>query len=188
VLQPLFEFSGACAGCGETPILKLLSQLFGDRMIVANATGCSSIFGATFPRRRGRRMTTAAAGLANSLFRGQCRVRSRAPARSRAVASRSAPARGELRPIIGEQPGRRAARAQFGRCHRRGRGCGPEGPSGPPRRGSRPTGRRMPAKAVRLKGLADNLVEKVVWIVGGDGWAYDIGFSGLDHVRASVET
>jgi len=183
LLEPLFEFSGACAGCGETPYLKLLSQLFGDRMIVANATGCSSIYGGNLPTtpwsvdRHGR-----GPAWSNSLFEDNAEFGlglrlgwERQNAEARRLVD-------EWRELIGEEladalldadqsneTGVTSQREHVERLKemldRSGAASGP---------------------ALRsLSSLADELVEKVVWIVGGDGWAYDIGFGGLDHVLAS---
>ena len=180
-LQPLFEFSGACAGCGETPYLKLLSQLFGDRLMVANATGCSSIYGGNLPttpwttQRRGPR-----AGVVEFAVRGQRRVRAgvpacrgRPPAIARERLARAAPTVGaELverslhAPQVRESEIARAARAG-------GRAQAAPG---------RPIA-RDPVVA-DLASVVDHLVRRSVWIVGGDGWAYDIGSGGLDHVLA----
>ena len=180
-LEPLFEFSGACAGCGETPYLKLLSQLFGDRLMVANATGCSSIYGGNLPttpwtteRRRAR------PGLVELAVRGQRRVRARLAA--------------------GRRPAHRAGPAAARRAARRGRRR-----AGRRRSSSAPQLRESELRAQRervaelkrrldgldgaavddLRSVADHLVRRSVWIVGGDGWAYDIGSGGLDHVLAS---
>jgi pyruvate-ferredoxin/flavodoxin oxidoreductase len=184
--EPLFEFSGACAGCGETPYLKLLSQLFGDRLLIANATGCSSIYGGNLPTTP---WTTNAAGRgpawANSLFEdnaefglGMWLALERHHDEARRLLERLAPRVGDglARAIlaetgiddaaIGRQRDRVAALAQ-----ELGRLGGRDG-----------TDR---AEARRLASIADDLVRKSVWIVGGDGWAYDIGSAGLDHVLAS---
>jgi pyruvate-ferredoxin/flavodoxin oxidoreductase len=182
--EPLFEFSGACAGCGETPYLKLLSQLFGDRMLVANATGCSSIFGGNLPTTP---WSTNAAGRgpawANSLFEdnaefglGMLLAQEQLEGEARDLLARLAPAVGaELARAIldSDQRGDAEIAAQRERVAR----------LKPMLAG--PGGAADPAAARRLAGLADELVRKSVWIVGGDGWAYDIGSAGLDHVLAS---
>jgi pyruvate-ferredoxin/flavodoxin oxidoreductase len=182
LLEPLFEFSGACAGCGETPYLKLLSQLFGDRMIVANATGCSSIFGGNLPTTP---WSTNAAGRgpawANSLFEDNAEfglgillaleLHQREARRLLEALAPRAP-EGLARAILdAPQDGDAAIAAQ--REHVAAleawlRGPGAEAPG-----------------AARLLALTGDLVRKSVWIVGGDGWAYDIGAAGLDHVLAS---
>jgi pyruvate-ferredoxin/flavodoxin oxidoreductase len=183
VLEPLFEFSGACAGCGETPYLKLVSQLFGDRMVVANATGCSSIYGGNLPTTP---WTTNAEGhgpaWANSLFEdnaefglglrigldAQC-------AQARDLLSQLASAvDAELAEAILDNPQSTEAeiadqRRMVDRLRRILAGV----------EGSRA------GDAQRLATLAGSLVRQGVWIVGGDGWAYDIGFGGLDHVLSS---
>ncbi len=180
-LEPLFEFSGACAGCGETPYVKLLSQLFGDRLMVANATGCSSIYGGNLPTTP---WTTDAdgrgPGLVELALRGQRRVRARLPARRR-PAHRAGP-----------PPPRRAARRSSAptsstrswlRRSCASRSCAPSA-SGSAELKRRLDGLDGPAVA-DLRSVVDHLVRRSVWIVGGDGWAYDIGSGGLDHVLAS---
>jgi pyruvate-ferredoxin/flavodoxin oxidoreductase len=188
-LQPLFEFSGACSGCGETPYLKLLSQLFGDRMIVANATGCSSIFGGNLPTTpwtvngEGR-----GPAWCNSLFEDNAEfgygIRS-------AVDVRTDEARHllhELRDVAGEELCDTLLAAN---CHT-------EAEVHEQRKGvtrlrerldallsSEGGGGARHAPAARLREAADYLVPRSIWIVGGDGWAYDIGYGGLDHVLAS---
>ena len=178
MLQPLFEFSGACAGCGETPYLKLLTQLFGDRLLVANATGCSSIYGGNLPTTPWT-MNADGRGPAwsNSLFEDNAefgygmRVALDQQARQaqRLLAELDLPE--ELRTSIleadqGDEAGVIAQRERVADLKEILAGLdSPE--------------------AARLASLADALVRKSVWIVGGDGWAYDIGFGGLDHVLAS---
>jgi pyruvate-ferredoxin/flavodoxin oxidoreductase len=180
MLQPLFEFSGACSGCGETPYLKLLTQLFGDRLLVANATGCSSIYGGNLPTTP---WTTNAHGRgpawANSLFEDNAEFgygmrlaldQQRAQA-ERLLAEPSGAVPDELRQALleadqSDEAGIGAQRARVAELKE----LLAEGDD--------------PA-AARLATLADALVRKSVWIVGGDGWAYDIGFGGLDHVLAS---
>ena len=179
-LEPLFEFSGACAGCGETPYVKLLSQLFGDRMMVANATGCSSIYGGNLPTTP---WTTDTQGRgpawSNSLFEDNAEFglgfRLAADGQSDLARRRL----GELRTLVGDavvddilgapQLSESELRAQRGRVadleHRL---AGLEGPA-----------------VTDLLSVLDHLVRRSVWIVGGDGWAYDIGSGGLDHVLAS---
>ncbi len=179
-LEPLFEFSGACAGCGETPYVKLLSQLFGDRLVVANATGCSSIYGGNLPTTP---WTTNVEGRgpawSNSLFEDNAEFglgfRLAADAHLE-VARRLAV---ELRQAIGPElvdaildaPQRRESeiRAQRARVHElKDRVSTLSGP-----------------KAAELLSVADHFVRRSVWLVGGDGWAYDIGAGGVDHVLAS---
>jgi pyruvate-ferredoxin/flavodoxin oxidoreductase len=176
LLEPLFEFSGACSGCGETPYLKLLTQMFGDRMLVANATGCSSIYGGNLPTTPwsangdGR-----GPAWANSLFEdnaefglGMRLALDHQEAQARALVRELVPelARDLLDADQSDELGIAAQRARVADLKAQLR----EDP--------RP-------EAARLLSLADALVRRSVWIVGGDGWAYDIGFGGLDHVLAS---
>jgi pyruvate-ferredoxin/flavodoxin oxidoreductase len=179
-LEPLFEFSSACAGCGETPYLKLLSQLFGDRAMVANATGCSSIYGGNLPTTP---WTTDADGRgpawSNSLFEDNAEfglgLRLAADGQTELARRRLA----ELRDTVGaelvdgilEAPQLRESelRAQRERVSELTR---------------RLDGLDLPA-ATDLVSVVGHLVRRSVWIVGGDGWAYDIGSGGLDHVLAS---
>jgi pyruvate-ferredoxin/flavodoxin oxidoreductase len=177
LLEPLFEFSGACSGCGETPYLKLLTQLVGDRLLVANATGCSSIYGGNLP-------TTPWAcnadgrgpAWANSLFEDNAEfglgIRlSLDQKRHEALAlleRLDLPA--SLKEVLQEPQPDEAA------LHR-ARGLVDELKA--------VLAERQDRASRRLALLADALIEKSVWLVGGDGWAYDIGFGGLDHVLAS---
>ncbi|CAG0928911.1 pyruvate-ferredoxin/flavodoxin oxidoreductase [Thermoflexales bacterium] len=180
LLQPTFEFSGACSGCGETPYLKLISQLFGDRMVVANATGCSSIYGGNLPttpwsqNKDGR-----GPAWSNSLFEDNAEfgLGMRLTVDKQNEFAREMVAR--LRDVIGgtladellsaNQSNEQGIRSQRERVV------------------------ALKAKlanvdsidAKNLLALADVLVKKSVWIIGGDGWAYDIGYGGLDHVIAS---
>jgi pyruvate-ferredoxin/flavodoxin oxidoreductase len=182
-LEPLFEFSLACAGCGETPYLKLLSQLFGDRLTVANATGCSSIYGGNQPTTP---WTVNADGRgpawSNSLFEDNAEfglgLRLAADRHSELARRRLS----EVRDIVGgdlvdeilsapqiRESELREQRARIAELVRRldglnGRGDGP---------------------VADLRSVLDHLIRRSVWIVGGDGWAYDIGAAGLDHVLAS---
>jgi pyruvate-ferredoxin/flavodoxin oxidoreductase len=182
-LEPLFEFSGACAGCGETPYIKLVSQLFGDRLLVANATGCSSIYGGNLPTTP---WTTGPDGRgpawSNSLFEDNAEfgLGFRLAADRHAELARRRLA--ELRDVVGAElteeilnaPQRRESelRAQRDRVTElKRRLAGLNGGAG--------------GAAADLLSVADYLVRRSVWIVGGDGWAYDIGSGGLDHVLAS---
>jgi pyruvate-ferredoxin/flavodoxin oxidoreductase len=179
--QPLMEFSGACAGCGETPYIKLLTQLTGDRLLIANATGCSSIYGGNLPttpycaNREGR-----GPAWSNSLFEDNAEY---GLGMRLAVDQHAAHARELLRrlePPLNEEfvelilnadqtseQGITAQRTLVAELRRK-----LESLNGQP-------------EAKRLSQLADYLVYKSVWIIGGDGWAYDIGYGGLDHVLAS---
>jgi pyruvate-ferredoxin/flavodoxin oxidoreductase len=179
LLEPLFEFSGACAGCGETPYLKLLSQLFGDRAVIANATGCSSIYGGNQPttpwtvNRDGR-----GPAWANSLFEdnaefglGMRLALDKQAEYARELVGRLGWIPSDLVPALLEadqstEAGIEAQRERVARLK-----VALEGLGGP--------------EARELLSVADALVKKSVWIVGGDGWAYDIGYGGLDHVLAS---
>ena len=179
-LEPLFEFSGACAGCGETPYLKLLSQLFGDRLMIANATGCSSIYGGSLPTTP---WTTDADGRgpawSNSLFEDNAEfglgLRLASDAHVQLARRRLA----ELRDALGADlvdailaaPQLReselaAQRERVAELKNR-------------------LGGLDPAMTADLLSVVDHLVRRSVWIVGGDGWAYDIGSGGLDHVLAT---
>ncbi len=176
-MEPLFEFSGACVGCGETPYIKLMSQLYGDRAVIANATGCSSIYGGNLPttpyatNRDGR-----GPAWANSLFEdnaefglglrvGLDRKRELAQHLLKVLAGTlgdsfvqeliEAPQVTETE-IAAQRERVAALKAKLAGAQQR--------------------------EAQELLTLADYLVEKVVWVIGGDGWAYDIGFGGLDHV------
>ncbi|MFO0903123.1 MAG: pyruvate:ferredoxin (flavodoxin) oxidoreductase [Pirellulales bacterium] len=180
LLQPLFEFSGACAGCGETPYLKLLTQLFGDRLLVANATGCSSIYGGNLPTtpwstdRDGR-----GPAWSNSLFEDNAEfglgMRLAAEAKThfaRQLLEECASAvGGDL--VAATLAATQSDETQIAEQRRRVALIR-----------ERLASDSTPA-ARRLVGLADSLVQRSVWIIGGDGWAYDIGFGGLDHVLAS---
>jgi pyruvate-ferredoxin/flavodoxin oxidoreductase len=178
-LQPLFEFSGACAGCGETPYVKLLSQLFGQRLMVANATGCSSIYGGNLPTTP---WTTGPDGRgpawSNSLFEDNAEFglgfrlaadRHADLARRRLTELRDTVGDGLADDILGApQLTESELTAQHGRvAELKRRLVGLDGP------------------AADLRSVADHLLRRSVWIVGGDGWAYDIGSGGLDHVLAS---
>ncbi|MFW6051350.1 MAG: pyruvate:ferredoxin (flavodoxin) oxidoreductase [Myxococcota bacterium] len=180
LLEPLFEFSGACAGCGETPYLKLLTQLFGDRALVANATGCSSIYGGNLPTTPWS-ADDAGRGPAwsNSLFEDNAEFglgfrlavdvregRARALVRGLAGQLGDALVSGLLDAPQVEPADIEAQRERVAALRDALRGL--DDPA-----------------ATQLDRLADALVKRSVWIVGGDGWAYDIGFGGLDHVLAS---
>jgi pyruvate-ferredoxin/flavodoxin oxidoreductase len=183
LLDPLFEFSGACSGCGETPYLRLVSQLFGDRIIVANATGCSSIYGANLPTTpwtvngQGR-----GPAWANSLFEdnaefglGMRLALDAQAAQARALLERLAPDVGEtlVREILDSaQDSAEEVERQRDRIERLRTSLG------------RVAGERA-GDARHLLALAGDLVRRGIWIIGGDGWAYDIGFGGLDQVLAS---
>jgi pyruvate-ferredoxin/flavodoxin oxidoreductase len=179
-LEPLFEFSGACAGCGETPYIKLVTQLFGDRALIANATGCSSIYGGNLPttpyttNRDGR-----GPAWANSLFEDNAEF---GLGMRLAVDTHTTQARELVRALASGLPAGLvdellAARQddEAGIAAQRERVVTLR----------RALGGMRGARARALESLADYLVRKNVWIIGGDGWAYDIGYGGLDHVLAS---
>ena len=180
LLQPLFEFSGACAGCGETPYIKLMSQLFGDRAIIGNATGCSSIYGGNLPTTP---YSVNSAGLgpawSNSLFEDNAEF---GLGMRLAIDKQNEYAR-ELVARLGGAIGDELAQAllhadqtaEAGIFEQRARVKLLK---------EKLRGANTP-EARDLMSLADALVQKSVWIIGGDGWAYDIGYGGLDHVLAS---
>ncbi|MBI4622342.1 MAG: pyruvate:ferredoxin (flavodoxin) oxidoreductase [Verrucomicrobia bacterium] len=179
-MEPLFEFSGACAGCGETPYIKLLTQLVGDRLLIANATGCSSIYGGNLPttpygaNREGRGPTWA-----NSLFEDNAEfgfglhlaVEQRARTACELLQRLAARVGPDLVQQIlhADQSGEAGIAAQRDRVVALRAAL--RSVTGP--------------ESAKLTAVADSLVKKSVWIVGGDGWAYDIGYGGLDHVLAS---
>jgi pyruvate-ferredoxin/flavodoxin oxidoreductase len=182
LMQPLFEFSGACAGCGETPYLRLLTQLFGDRAVIANATGCSSIYGGNLPttpytvNREGH-----GPAWANSLFEDNAEfglgIRLAIDEQRHAAEALI----DRLRPEIGDELANALLHAdqsnESGIAEQRARVAA-----------LRTALTNCHDLAARdLDALAGSLIRKSVWIVGGDGWAYDIGFGGVDHVLASGE-
>jgi pyruvate-ferredoxin/flavodoxin oxidoreductase len=180
LLRPLFEFSGACAGCGETPYVKLMSQLFGDRAIIANATGCSSIYGGNLPTTpwavdaEGRGPTWS-----NSLFEDNAEFGfgMRLTVDKQTEFARELVTR--LRDVIGNDLADGLLNAdqstEAGIAEQRQRVAALKDALA-----------KVDDPAARnLLSVADMLVTKSVWIVGGDGWAYDIGYGGLDHVLAS---
>ena len=182
LLEPLFEFSGACSGCGETPYLKLLSQLYGDRILVANATGCSSIFGGNLPTTP---WSKDAAGRgpawANSLFEDNAEfgLGLRLGVDTQAMAARRLLR--EMAAVVGEPLVNRLLDAD----QSDEAGVAEQRVAVAELRATLAGLTSVSSDAARLDQLADYLVDKMVWIVGGDGWAYDIGFGGLDHVLAS---
>ena len=187
--QPLFEFSGACAGCGETPYVKLITQLFGDRMVVANATGCSSIYGGSAPTCP---YTVNAEGngpaWANSLFEDNAEfgygMNLAYKARKEKLVSDvkaaiAAGADGAMKDALedwlknsddaeGSKKSAAAVKAALPAAIKSAKG-------------------ELKTALAAVKDAEDVLVKKSVWIFGGDGWAYDIGYGGLDHVLASGE-
>jgi pyruvate-ferredoxin/flavodoxin oxidoreductase len=178
LLQPLFEYSGACAGCGETPYVKLLTQLFGDRLLVANATGCSSIYGGNLPttpyaaNRDGR-----GPAWANSLFEDNAEF---GYGIRLSVDQHEMHARALLKELATRLP-ERLVYAVLGADQSSEAGI--KGQRERVAELKRELARISPSLSDRFE--LDYLVKKSVWIVGGDGWAYDIGYGGLDHVLAS---
>ncbi len=180
VQQPLFEFSGACAGCGETPYLKLVTQLFGDRMLVANATGCSSIYGGNLPTTPwSRNAEGRGPAWSNSLFEDNAEFglgfRLSLDQQYR-MAQRLLK---QLAPQLGDD----LVDALLSADQQDEAGLYEQRDQVAYLKIQLSTIDSPPAH--RLLEIADVLVRKSVWIVGGDGWAYDIGFGGLDHVLAS---
>jgi len=179
-LEPLFEYSGACAGCGETPYIKLLTQLFGDRLLIANATGCSSIYGGNLPttpyttNREGR-----GPARSNSLFEDNAEFGFGFRLGVDAHTARARMLVQELSAQLGDNLAGELLHADQTQ------------EDGVMAQRARVLALRQKLAAVsalearRLETLADYLVKKTVWLIGGDGWAYDIGYGGLDHVLAS---
>jgi pyruvate-ferredoxin/flavodoxin oxidoreductase len=186
LLTPLFEFSGACSGCGETPYIKLATQLFGDRMIVANATGCSSIYGGNLPTTP---WTVNAEGRgpawSNSLFEDNAEFGLGMRLTLDKQEEFAHELLAQLREVVGEELADALLKAdqssEFGIGGQRERVAILK------RRlqSVQFADAQLEARANNLLSIADVLVRKSVWIIGGDGWAYDIGFGGLDHVLAS---
>jgi pyruvate-ferredoxin/flavodoxin oxidoreductase len=180
LLQPLFEFSGACAGCGETPYVKLMTQLFGDRMLIANATGCSSIYGGNLPTTP---YATNADGRgpawSNSLFEDN----SEFGLGMRLALDKRQETAQFLTKTLAVEVGDQLADQILNADQSTEAGIGAQRVRVEALKGR--LARLTSAEAKNLLGLADALVRKTVWIVGGDGWAYDIGYGGLDHVLAS---
>ncbi|OFY87190.1 MAG: pyruvate:ferredoxin (flavodoxin) oxidoreductase [Bacteroidetes bacterium RIFCSPLOWO2_12_FULL_35_15] len=182
LLQPLFEFSGACSGCGETPYVKLLSQLYGDKMVVANATGCSSIYGGNLPSTPWATNNEGCGpAWANSLFEDNAEFGLGIKMAYDKKADIAKTLLNSIRDIIGEsfveeilnadqttEDGIRKQREKIKVIRQR---IAPFS--------------NFAMKQLTL--LADHLVKKSHWIIGGDGWAYDIGFGGLDHVLSTGE-
>ncbi|HEY4000687.1 MAG TPA: pyruvate:ferredoxin (flavodoxin) oxidoreductase, partial [Candidatus Xenobia bacterium] len=179
LLQPLFEFSGACSGCGETPYVRLLSQLFGDRAVIANATGCSSIYGGNLPTTPwSTNPDGRGPAWSNSLFEDNAEFGLGFRLTADQLQGRALQLLGGFRSILGDalvndltagatahdDAGIKAQRDRVARLREKLAGS---------------------VEAKELLSLADRLVYTSVWIVGGDGWAYDIGYGGLDHVLAS---
>jgi pyruvate-ferredoxin/flavodoxin oxidoreductase len=180
ILQPLFEFSGACAGCGETPYIKLLTQLFGDRTMVANATGCTSIYGGNLPttpwsfNKDGR-----GPSWSNSLFEDNAEFgmgfRLTVDKQSEFAAQLVKNLRGNIGDQLADELINADQTSEAGIRSQRERVAILK----------QKLQKIKDPSASLLGSVADFLVRKSVWILGGDGWAYDIGYGGLDHVMAS---
>ncbi|WP_224984168.1 pyruvate:ferredoxin (flavodoxin) oxidoreductase [Geomonas agri] len=178
LVRPLFEYSGACAGCGETPYLKLMSQLFGDRALIANATGCTSIYGGNLPTTPwAKNADGRGPAWSNSLFEDNAEfgfgmrlaVDKFNQAALELIDTLSLPADLVAEIKGADQKTQAGVEAQRARVAKLKEILAASGD----------------AAAKKLLSIADYLVKKSVWIVGGDGWAYDIGYGGLDHVIAS---
>ncbi|MFL5298734.1 MAG: thiamine pyrophosphate-dependent enzyme, partial [Anaeromyxobacteraceae bacterium] len=180
LLEPLFEYSGACSGCGETPYIKLLTQLYGDRALIANATGCSSIFGGNLPSTP---YTCNAEGRgpswSNSLFEDNAEF----GFGMRLAVDKQEEHAKEILATLGTHVGDELVKAILEADQTTEAGIQAQ------RERVVVLRQKLAAmkdeKALWLSKIADYLVKKSVWIVGGDGWAYDIGYGGLDHVIAS---
>jgi pyruvate-ferredoxin/flavodoxin oxidoreductase len=180
MMEPLFEFSGACSGCGETPYLRLASQLFGDRMLVANATGCSSIYGGNLPTTPwSKNEDGRGPAWSNSLFEDNAEF-----GLGMRIASdqQTEYSKGLLESLEPELSGGLVKGLLT---------CDQSDEAGIAEQRLRVVALRSQLKSIKdpraraLETAADHLVKRSVWIVGGDGWAYDIGFGGVDHVLAS---
>ncbi|WP_456385178.1 pyruvate:ferredoxin (flavodoxin) oxidoreductase [Desulfolithobacter sp.] len=182
--RPLFEFSGACAGCGETPYIKLATQLFGDRMMIANATGCSSIYGGNLPttpycqREDGR-----GPSWSNSLFEDNAEF---GLGMRQSVNKLALQAVELLEEAAAQKLVTRKMATEMIEASQKTQDEIEQQRARVDKLKAKLEGNRNPV-AVRLYHVADYLVKKSVWIIGGDGWAYDIGYGGLDHVLASGE-
>ena len=180
LLRPLFEFSGACAGCGETPYVKLVSQLFGDRMVVANATGCSSIYGGNLPTtpwakdENGRGPTWS-----NSLFEDNAEF----GLGMRLTLDKQIEFAREMVVHFKKELGDELATALLDADQSDEAGIAEQRKRVEQLKAK--IGKSKDPRAKDFLSIADTLVKKSVWIMGGDGWAYDIGYGGLDHVLAS---
>ncbi|MCX6954627.1 MAG: pyruvate:ferredoxin (flavodoxin) oxidoreductase [Verrucomicrobia bacterium] len=180
-LRPLIEFSGACAGCGETPYLKLLTQLVGDRLLIANATGCSSIYGGNLPTTPYcQNSESRGPAWANSLFEDNAEF----GLGMRLATDRHAGAARDLLKSLATQLGETFVSEMLATDQTTEAGIALQRQLVIALRAKLALLKDLPA-ANRLAGLVDHLVKKSVWIIGGDGWAYDIGFGGLDHVLST---
>jgi pyruvate-ferredoxin/flavodoxin oxidoreductase len=186
--EPLFEFSGACAGCGETPYLKLLSQLFGDRSIVANATGCSSIYGGNLPTTPwSKNAEGRGVAWSNSLFEDNAEFgfgfRVSIDKQAKFATELLTKLRSEIDENLVSQILNAEQKTEADIWEQRDRVESLK--QSLDQLLNSDLEPNLKSKIQNLKSLADYLVKKSVWLVGGDGWAYDIGYGGLDHVLAS---
>ena len=182
ILQPLFEFSGACVGCGETPYIKLASQLFGDRMVVANATGCSSIYGGNLPTTPWAKNTEGRGpAWSNSLFEDNAEF----GLGMRLAINKQNEYAEELLQQLHTDIGDELVTQLLNADESNETGIALQRENIQTLRNKL---KNIDSLAAReLESVAENLSRKSVWIIGGDGWAYDIGYGGLDHVLASGE-
>ena len=180
--QPLYEFSGACPGCGETPYIKLLTQLFGDRMYAANATGCSQAYGffaPTFPQTVNKRGFGPA--FSNSLFENNAEF---ALGISLSAEQMREQCKMHAKAVL-EQSGDEKLKKALERWLAEGDDTDKTAEAADAVREALAETKDESADVAFLRGREDSLTKKAVWMVGGDGWAYDIGYGGLDHVMAS---
>ncbi len=179
-MEPLFEFSGACSGCGETPYIKLLTQLFGDRALIANATGCSSIYGGNLPttpytfNKDGR-----GPAWSNSLFEDNAEF----GLGYRLTLDKQAEYARDILPTFAAELGADLVDALLKADQTTELGIKEQRARVAALKQKLETSKNP--QAGNLAAVADSLVHKSVWIVGGDGWAYDIGYGGLDHVLST---
>ncbi|MDJ0795340.1 MAG: pyruvate:ferredoxin (flavodoxin) oxidoreductase [Calothrix sp. MO_167.B12] len=184
--EPLFEFSGACAGCGETPYLKLVTQLFGDRLLVANATGCSSIYGGNLPTTPWTKNSEGRGpAWSNSLFEDNAEF----GLGFRLSVDKQAEYAGELLQQLSGEVGDNLVQSLLNTQQRTEADIWEQRERVAQLKQQlnniNTSDSNLQSQIQTLQSLADYLVRKSVWIVGGDGWAYDIDFGGLDHVLAS---
>ena len=180
LLRPLFEFSGACAGCGETPYVKLVSQLFGDRAVIANATGCSSIYGGNLPTTPwAKNAEGRGPAWSNSLFEDNAEF----GLGMRLTIDKQTEYARELLKSFESTVSTELVEAILNAKQEDEAGIGAQRDRVAELKNK--LSKSSDSRAKDLISLADNLVKKSVWIIGGDGWAYDIGYGGLDHVMAS---
>ncbi len=181
--QPLFEFSGACAGCGETPYIKLITQLYGERMIVANATGCSSIYGGSAPATPYRANTESGKGVAwgNSLFEDNAEYGFGITVGTKKMRERLAHLMNNLMDNTSKPEIKEACQNWIANKDSE------ENSEAFSNAVIEVVSKEKDVISKEIIDLKQYLVKKSIWIIGGDGWAYDIGFGGLDHVMASGE-